>query len=294
MALTKAKKTQKVKVLAKELETSTTAIIGTFAKLTVSQDFELRKVIRGAGGKYRVLKNKLAAKASEGTKVEQALKGLKGVSAAAFTSGDPVELAKVFSKWVGDNAEFTFKLGIVDGKLISVDEVKALATMPGKEELYAKLLFLISSPAQRLVTVLNATGRDLAVVVNEAVKGEKFAGAAAAPAAKAVEAEAELAKAEVAPAEAEAVAEPVAVVEPEKQAEAAATEAPVEGAVLPEEPVAVDEPEKQAEAAATEAPAEGAAIPEEPVAVVEPEKQAEAAATEAPAEGEVIPEEPAS
>jgi len=261
MALTKAKKTQKVKVLAKELETSTTAIIGTFAKLTVSQDFELRKVIRGAGGKYRVLKNKLAAKASEGTKVEQALKGLKGVSAAAFTSGDPVELAKVFSKWVGDNAEFTFKLGIVDGKLISVDEVKALATMPGKEELYAKLLFLISSPAQRLVTVLNATGRDLAVVVNEAVKGEKFTGAAA-PASKPVEAKAEAAPAEAASAEPTAVAEPVA--EPEKQAEAAATEAPVEGAVVSEEPVAVVEPEKQAEAAASEAPVEGAAIPEEP------------------------------
>jgi large subunit ribosomal protein L10 len=228
MALTRASKTKKVKVLAKELETSTTAIIGTFAKLTVSQDFELRKLIRGAGGKYRVLKNKLAAKASEGTKVEEALKGLKGVSAAAFTSGDPVELAKVFSKWVGENAEFTFKLGIVDGKLISVDEVKALATMPGKEELFSKLLFLINSPAQRLATVVNATGRDLAVVINEAVKGEKFAGAAAAPVAKAVE---PVAEAPVAEAEA-----PVAVAEPETQAEAAATEAPVEGA--PEAPAA--------------------------------------------------------
>ena len=131
MALSRASKTQKVQVLAKELETSTTAIIGTFAKMTVSQDFELRKLIRGAGGKYRVLKNKLAAKASEGTQVEQALKGLKGVSAAAFTSGDPVELAKVFSKWVGDNAEFTFKLGIVDGKLINVEEVKSLGQHAG-------------------------------------------------------------------------------------------------------------------------------------------------------------------
>ena len=280
MALTKAKKTQKVKVLAKELETSTTAIIGTFAKLTVAQDFELRKVVRAAGGKYRVLKNKLAAKASEGTKVEAALKGLKGVSAAAFTSGDPVELAKAFSKWVGDNAEFTFKLGIIDGKLINVDEVKALATMPAKEELYAKLLFLINSPAQRLVTVLNAAGRDLAVVINEAVKGEKFAGGGvSAPVAK-VEAPvaAEAAPAEVAPAAAEASAEPVVAAEPEKQAEAAATEAPVEGAVV-EEPVAA---EPVAEAVA------------EPVVVAEPEKQAEAAATEAPVEGAVVPEEPAS
>jgi large subunit ribosomal protein L10 len=250
MALTRSKKKQKVQVLAKELETSTTAIIGTFAKLTVAQDFELRKVVRGAGGKYRVLKNKLAAKAGEGTKVEAALRGLKGVSAAAFTSGDPVELAKVFSKWVTDNAEFTFKLGIVDGKLISVEEVKALASMPPKEEIYAKLLFLINAPAQRLVTVLNATGRDLAVVVNEAVKGEKFSGGAV-PAAKAEAAPV----AEAAPA--------VATPEPEKQAEAAATEAPVEGAAVPEV-AAVAEAEKQAEAAATEAPVEGAVIPEEP------------------------------
>ncbi len=165
-------------MLASELETSTTAIIGTFAKLTVAQDFELRKVVREAGGKYRVLKNKLAAISGEGTQVATALKGLKGVSSAAFTSGDPVALAKAFSKWAGDNAEFQFKLGIVDGKLLSVEEIKALATMPGKEELFAKLLFLINSPAQRLATVLNATGRDLAVVLGQGVEKEKFAGAA--------------------------------------------------------------------------------------------------------------------
>jgi len=231
-----------------------------------------------------VLKNKLAAKASEGTQVEAALKGLKGVSAAAFTSGDPVELAKVFSKWVSENAEFTFKLGIVDGKLISVDEVKALATMPGKEELYAKLLFLISSPAQRLVTVMNAAGRDLAVVINEAVKGEKFAGAAA----PAVKAEAPAAAAEPVAAEtAKAEAEPVVAAEPEKQAEAAATEAPVEGAVVEEAPA-------KAEAVVVEAaPVEEAPSPvEAEVAAVEPEKQAEAAATEDPVEGAPVAGEP--
>jgi large subunit ribosomal protein L10 len=178
MAISKAKKTEKVQSLAKELEHSTTAIVGTFTKLTVAQDFALRKVIREAGGRYRVVKNKLAAKSSEGTRVADALKGLKGVSSVAFTSGDPVALAKAFSKWVGDNAEFQFKLGIVDGKLLKVEEVKALATMPAKEEIYAKLLFLINAPAQRLVTVLNATGRDLAVVIGQGVEKEKFAGAA--------------------------------------------------------------------------------------------------------------------
>jgi large subunit ribosomal protein L10 len=176
MAISKAKKNEKVEVLARELANSTTAIVGTFSKLTVAKDFELRRVIREAGGQYRVVKNKLAAVSCKGTQVEAALKGLKGVNSVAFTAGDPVALAKVFAKWAGDNAaEFQFKLGIVDGKLLDVAEVKALATMPGKEELFSKLLFLINAPAQRLVTVLNATGRDLAVVLGQGVEKEKFA-----------------------------------------------------------------------------------------------------------------------
>jgi len=179
MALTRASKTEKVKKLAAELEHSTSAIIGTFKGLTASKDFELRKTIRSAGGSYHVVKNKLAARAGEGTKVEQALKGLKGVSAVAYTSGDPVALAKALSTWVKDNAEFTFKLGIIDGKVINVAEIGDLATMPGKEELFSKLLFLINSPAQRLATVINATGRDLAVVINQGVEKGKFAGSAA-------------------------------------------------------------------------------------------------------------------
>src|SRR5580704_10515045 len=192
MPLTRAKKTEKVNALAHELESSTSAIIGTFSALTASKDFDLRKTVREAGGSYHVVKNKLAAKASKGTKIEAALQGLKGVSSVAYTSGDPVALAKALSTWVKDNAEFTFKLGIVDGKVITVDEIKALATMPGKEELFSKLLFLIQSPAQRLATVINATGRDLAVVLGQGVEKGKFAGAAApaAPAAEAPAAEA--------------------------------------------------------------------------------------------------------
>src|ERR1700683_4279612 len=180
MALSRQKKAEKVGELAKELEQSTSAIIGTFSKLTVAQDFELRKTVRKAGGRYRVVKNKLASRAAEGTKIEAALKGLKGVSSVAYTSGDPVALAKALSTWVKDNAEFTFKLGIIDGKVISVDEIGDLATMPGKEELFSKLLFLINSPAQRLATVVNATGRDLAVVLGQGVEKEKFAAEAAA------------------------------------------------------------------------------------------------------------------
>lgn len=182
MALTKAQKNKKVAALAADLEHSTSAIIGTFAGLTASKDVALRQVVRQAGGSYHVVKNKLAAKSSQGTKVEQALQGLKGVSAVAYTSGDPVALAKALSTWVKDNAEFTFKLGIVDGKVITIDEIGDLAKLPGKEELFSKLLFLIQSPAQRLATVINATGRDLAVVLNQAVEKEKFTAAPAAAA----------------------------------------------------------------------------------------------------------------
>src|SRR5579871_448252 len=229
MALSRSAKTEKVKKLASELETSTSAIIGTFAGLTASKDFELRKTIRNAGGSYHVVKNKLAARASEGTKIEAALQGLKGVSAVAYTSDDPVALAKALSTWVKDNAEFTFKLGIIDGKVIDVREIGELATMPGKEELFSKLLFLIQSPAQRLATVINATGRDLAVVINQGVEKGKFAGSAA-PAAEAAVAEAPVAEAPVAeaPVAGAPVAEVVAAEAPiaEAVAETPAVEAP--------------------------------------------------------------------
>jgi large subunit ribosomal protein L10 len=229
MALTKAKKAEKVAQLAHELEGSTSAIIGTFAKLTVAQDYELRKTVRSAGGRYRVLKNKLAARAAQGSKIEAALQGLKGVSSVAYTSGDPVALAKALSTWVGENAEFTFKLGIIDGKVITVDEVKQLATMPGKEEIFSKLLFLINAPAQRLATVINATGRDLAVVINQAVEKNKFSGAqapaAAEPAPVAESPAVEQAQAAETPAaEATAVAEPAAPEVSGGEAEAPAAE----------------------------------------------------------------------
>ena len=113
----------------------------------------------------------------------------------AYTKGDPVALAKALSKYAKDNPEFTFKAGIVDGRVISIKEIDALATMPSKEEIYSKLLFLMNAPAQRLVTVMNAAGRDLAVVINQGVKENKFAGGDAAPA-PATEAPAEAAPAQ--------------------------------------------------------------------------------------------------
>ena len=235
MALSKSKKNEKVKALASELETSTSAIIGTFTGLTAAKDFELRKTIRAAGGRYHVVKNKLAAKSAQGTKVEKALQGLKGVSSVAYTSGDPVALAKALSSWVKDNAEFTFKLGIVDGKVINVQEIQSLATLPGKEELFSKLLFLINAPATRLATVINATGRNLAVVVNQAVEQNKLQQGApmSTKSEAAAEKAAEKREAEAHAEESKAGEQPSGAAQPENstasQSGEAAGEAPVEG-----------------------------------------------------------------
>jgi large subunit ribosomal protein L10 len=182
MAVTKAKKIEQVGTLTEDIKDAGTAILASFSGLKAAQTEELRKTVRSAGGKYKVVKNTLAERAAEGSKLGPALKDLAGVTSVAYTSGDPVALAKALSKYAKDNPEFTFKVGIVEGKVISIKEIEALATMPSKEEIYSKLLFLLNAPAQRLVTVLNATGRDLAVVVNQGVKENKFAGGAAAAA----------------------------------------------------------------------------------------------------------------
>ncbi len=260
MALTRAKKTQKVTVLASELEHSTSAIIGTFKGLTAAKDFSLRKAVRDAGGSYHVVKNKLAARASQGTKIEAALQGLKGVSSVAYTSGDPVALAKALSTWVKENAEFTFKLGIVEGKVITVEEITALASMPGKEELFSKLLFLIQSPAQRLATVIAAAGRDLAVVINQAVEQGKFAGPAAAPEASAPVAEAAAAESPVT--KAPAVEVPAAET---PVAEAPVVEAPVIETVHAEEAAAGEQPSGAAQPENATASQAGEAASSDPV-----------------------------
>jgi large subunit ribosomal protein L10 len=174
MAVTRAKKTEQVEKLGKDLKNVSSLIVTTYNKLTVAQDYELRKTLRSSGAKYTVVKNTLAELASKGTKAEEVLKDLSGVTSIAYTSGDPVALAKALSKYAKDNPEFTFKAGVVEGRVVSINEIKALATMPSKEELHAKLLFLINAPAQRLVTVMNAVGRNLAVVVDQGVQQKKF------------------------------------------------------------------------------------------------------------------------
>jgi len=162
--------------LRQELEKIPNLFVTGYEKLRVSQDFELRKTVRGAGGRYRVIKNNLAEKASEGTPAEQIFKGLKGMNSLAYTSSDPVALAKALTAYAKANPTFTFKAGLVEGRVIDVKSIQALATMPSKEEILSKLLFLINAPAQRLATALSAVGRNLAVVLDQGCKENKFAG----------------------------------------------------------------------------------------------------------------------
>jgi large subunit ribosomal protein L10 len=174
MAVTKAKKTQQVEKLSKDLSNVSHMVVATYTKMTVAQDYELRKALRGAGAKYQVVKNTLAERAAKGTKVEGALKDLAGVTSIAYTTGDPVAMAKVLTKIAKDTPEFTFKVGVVEGRVVSIKEIESLATLPSRQELLSKLLFLINAPAQRLATAINAVPRNLAVVIDQAVQQKKF------------------------------------------------------------------------------------------------------------------------
>ena len=170
----KEDKQKDVDALRQDLERLQNLFVTGYEKLRVDQDFELRKVVRGAGGKYKVVKNNLAEKASEGTPAEQVLKGLRGMTSVAYTSNDPVALAKALTAYAKTNPSFTFKAGIVEGRVIDVKAINDLATMPSKEAIFAKLLYLINAPAQRLAMTINAVGRNLAVVVDQGVKENKF------------------------------------------------------------------------------------------------------------------------
>jgi len=167
-------KKNEVEALNADLKRASNVIVSTFTGLTVAQEYELRKQVRTAGGKYRVVKNTLAELAARGTSAEGVLKNLAGPTALAYTEKDPVALAKALTTYARANPSFTFKAGVVEGRVVSISQITELATMPGKEELAVRVLFLVNAPARQLVSVLGAVVRNLAVVVDQAVKANKF------------------------------------------------------------------------------------------------------------------------
>jgi large subunit ribosomal protein L10 len=167
-------KEKEIEGLKADLEKSGTIFVCGFSKIPVSEDLELRRQVRSAGARYRVVKNTLAELSSKGTASEAILKKLAGPTALALTEASPVALAKALSAYAKANPNFTFRAGMVEGRVISISEIAEIATLPGKEELLAKVMYLLASPARTIATTLQAVTRNMANVLDQAVKEGKF------------------------------------------------------------------------------------------------------------------------
>jgi large subunit ribosomal protein L10 len=170
MALTKSEKTTTLEQLASALKGVDSAILFDYKGLNVPQVTELRRQVRAAKGKYKVVKNTLARRALKGTEFEPLSEFFQGTTAIAFTGTDPVALAKTLTTFAKTAPQLTIKAAVVQGRKIQAAEVTELAQLPGKPELYAKLLFLLNAPMVRLVTVLNAAPQALLNVLTQAEK----------------------------------------------------------------------------------------------------------------------------
>lgn len=236
-------KAKNLAALTESLAASKSAMVVSFTGLTVQKDQEFRSSLREAGAKYEVVKNTLARIAVKGTQFEDVSEHLKGVTAIAWTENDPVVLSKAISKFMKDNADsYTFKSGVIDGKLVDFVQLTTIANLPSKDELISKLLFVLNAQAQRIVTVINAVPRDLAVVIKQIGEQEGRAAGTPAPAVEPEQAQEPVAEVDVAPAEEPSVAE--------------TAEAPVEDVSAEEEPAAEGESAPAEEAPAAETPAD--------------------------------------
>lgn len=172
---TRKQKQEDLDALAEQFKNANAAMLVSFKKMTVAKDQELRRQLREAGVTYSVVKNTLARKAAAGTPLEPLADEFKGVTGVALSTTDPVGLSKAISKFTKANAEiFSFKVGLVEGKVLELKQVEAIANLPSREDLISKMLFLINAQAQRLVTVIQAVPRNLAVVMDQ-VRAQKEA-----------------------------------------------------------------------------------------------------------------------
>ena len=252
--------------LTEKLQGSKSAMVVSFSKATVNKDQEFRNQIREAGANYQVVKNTLARIAVKGTPFEEASEYFKGVTALAWTDSDPVILSKAISKFIKENAGvYTFKAGIVDGRVVNLAQVQSIDSLPSKEELISKLLWVINAQAQRIVTVINAVPRNLAVVIKQIGDAKIEAPVEA----KAEETSAPAAEEAAAPAVEQAPAEtPAAFVEEASEvpsAESSEAEAAPVQETVPEEKTAQASIEESPESQTDSADAVQAAEPEEVV-----------------------------